>query len=125
MKLQHVLIACAGAALVAGCEDYYGPGYYGPDYYSSGYYGPEYAPDYGYDADYYGPAADLGFDAYYDGYYGPLYDGYWRSGAFYYRNSPDSGFRRGDTSHFRSAPAPGFNHVHGMTRAAPRARAPG
>jgi hypothetical protein len=120
MKLQHVLIACAGAALLAGCEDYYAGGY-GPDYYGPGYYGPEYAPAYGYDTGYYGPA-DLEYDAYYDGYYGPIYDGYWRTGSFYYRTSPTGGFRQGGAAHFRSAPAAGFNHVHGMAHAAPGAR---
>jgi hypothetical protein len=111
MKLQHVLIACAGAALLAGCEDAYSSGY-GPDYYGPGYYGP-----YAYDSDYYGPAADLEFDAYYDGYYGPIYDGYWRTGSFYYRTSPTSGFRVGDTAHFRSSPSAGYNHVHGVSHA--------
>jgi hypothetical protein len=116
MKLQHILVACAGAALVAGCEDYYGRGDYGP----------EYAPAYGYDSGYYGPAADLEFDGYYDGYYGPIYDGYWRTGSFYYRTSPTAGFRQGESAHFRSSPAPGFNHIHGMAHAAPvRTRPPG
>jgi hypothetical protein len=98
MKISGLLIVSAATALIAGCADYYGPGYgygYGPGYYGPGYYGPNaYDSDY-YGPGYYGPVADTYYDGYYDGYYGPIYDGYWGNGGL-------------------------FNHIHGTVRATPR-----
>ncbi|HXU99154.1 MAG TPA: hypothetical protein VG166_01490 [Caulobacteraceae bacterium] len=102
MRIKSLMFAGAAALVIAGCADY-GVGVYGP--------GP---------GPYYGPTADLEYDGYYDGYYGPIYDGYWNSGAFFYRTGDSDAWHRGDTTHFRREPAPGFNHIHGMAHASPR-----
>jgi hypothetical protein len=88
MKLTNLLAATAAVALLAGCAD--GPGY-----------------------GYYGPRGDIEYDGYYDGGYGAIYDGYWRGDSFYYRDADGHPFQRDAAHHFARKAAPGYNHIHG------------